>query len=123
MKHTPNKEIAHSFLKMAGSGLVQEAYDKFVAPEFIHHNQYFKGDRQSLMQAMIEAHKNQPNVTFQIKHTYEDGPCVVTHSYVAKKNMEIAVVHIFKFHNGKIVELWDLGQQLIPNSPNKNGLF
>ena len=39
------KEIAVSFLKMAGSGDVQKAYDKFVAPAFIHHNQYFKGDR------------------------------------------------------------------------------
>jgi hypothetical protein len=41
------KEKAASFLKMAGTGDVQNAYDKFVAPAFVHHNQYFKGDRQS----------------------------------------------------------------------------
>src|SRR3712207_2296644 len=44
-KHT---EAATSFLQMAGTGRVQEAYDRYVASSFIHHNQYFKGDRQSL---------------------------------------------------------------------------
>jgi hypothetical protein len=44
-KHT---DAAQSFLKMAGMGKVQEAYDQYVASSFIHHNQSFKGDRQSL---------------------------------------------------------------------------
>jgi len=35
----------------------------------------------------------------------------------------VAVVHIFRFENGKVVELWDLGQQMIKDSPNENGLF
>ena len=33
-----NKETAASFLKMAGTGNVRAAYEKFVAPDFIHHN-------------------------------------------------------------------------------------
>ena len=35
----------------------------------------------------------------------------------------IAVVHIFKFSNGRIVELWDLGQEIAKDSPNENGPF
>lgn len=37
--------------------------------------------------------------------------------------MEIAVVHLFKFKDGKVVELWDLGQVIAPDSPNENGAF
>lgn len=117
------KEIAKSFLNMAGFGEVQAAYDKYVAKNFIHHNQYFKGDRESLLVAMAEAHRAQPNETIEIKHIYEDGNTVITHSQVIKENMNIAVVHIFRFEGDKIVELWDLGQVLDPNSPNENGAF
>lgn len=118
-----NKEKAISFLKMAGFGDVQTAYDQFIATDFIHHNQYFKGDRNSLLQAMKQAHEKNPNKVIEIKKAYEDGDTVITHSLVVQGGMEIAVVHIFKFKNQKVVELWDLGQVLDKASPNENGAF
>jgi predicted SnoaL-like aldol condensation-catalyzing enzyme len=120
------KELAISFLKMAGSGDVRAAYEKFIAPEFIHHNIYFKGDRQSLMLAMEEAHKASPNKSIDVKHAYEDGDTVITHSLVSRKDPSaapIAVVHIFRFSRDQVVELWDLGMEVIRDSPNKNGAF
>jgi predicted SnoaL-like aldol condensation-catalyzing enzyme len=121
-----HKEIAKSFLKLAGTGKVDEAYDRFVAPSFIHHNQYFKGDRQSLLDAMKEAHKKSPNKSIETLRALEDGPLVATHSRVLRNDAtmpEIAVVHIFRFENEKIVELWDLGQPVSKDSPNENGIF
>jgi predicted SnoaL-like aldol condensation-catalyzing enzyme len=117
------KEIATTFLKTAGLGSVKTAYEKFVAPNFIHHNQYFKGDRESLLVAMDDAGKTSPNKSIEVKKIYEDGNTVITHSLVVKEAMSIAVVHIFRFENNKIVELWDLGQVIDKNSPNENGLF
>ena len=38
-----NKNAAVSFLKMAASGKVQEAYSKFVGEGFRHHNPFFEG--------------------------------------------------------------------------------
>jgi predicted SnoaL-like aldol condensation-catalyzing enzyme len=32
-------------------------------------------------------------------------------------------VHIFRFRGDKIVELWDLGQEVPESSPNENGMF
>jgi predicted SnoaL-like aldol condensation-catalyzing enzyme len=121
-----HKEIAASFLNMAGSGDVKAAYDKFIAPDFIHHNQYFKGDRQSLLMAMEDAHKTRPNKSVNVKQTFEDGNFVITHSRVRRadpKQSFIAVVHIFRFKGDRVVELWDLGQELISDSPNENGSF
>jgi predicted SnoaL-like aldol condensation-catalyzing enzyme len=117
------KEIAISFLQLAGNGEVEEAFDKFTSADFFHHNQYFQGNREALQKAMEDAHQTSPNKSVEIKYCYADGDTVITHSLVVKQNMEIAVVHIFRFSGDKIVELWDLGQPIEKNSPNENGLF
>lgn len=119
-------EAAKSFLKMAAQGKVQEAYEQYIAQSFLHHNQYFKGDRESLLRAMQEASKSDPNKCIEIKRVYEDGDTVITHSLVTRQDAHapsIAVVHIFRFENDRIVELWDLGQPISKDSPNENGMF
>ncbi len=120
------KEVAQAFLKAAASGDVENAYTQYVAQDFIHHNQYFKGDRQSLMDAMIDAHRNSPNQFIEVKLVMEEGDRVATHSLVQRsdpKALPIAVVHIFRFQGSRIVELWDLGQEILADSPNENGAF
>ncbi|MEO9474091.1 MAG: ester cyclase [Cyclobacteriaceae bacterium] len=117
------KEIAQTFLKLAGTGSAEAAFAKFAGSSFIHHNQYFEGSAASLQQAIEDDHKSNPNESFEIKYCYEDADTVVTHSLVVKKEMQIAVVHIFRFEGDKIVELWDLGQPIEKDSPNQYGLF
>jgi predicted SnoaL-like aldol condensation-catalyzing enzyme len=119
------KEAAKDFLNLAAAGRVVEAYEKYVANGFIHHNQYFKGDRETLLQAMKEAARENPATTLSVEHSYLDGDTVITHSLVKHDPSKpgIAVVHIFKFKNNKVIELWDLGQPILPDSPNKNGPF
>lgn len=120
------KEIAMNFLKLAACGEVREAYEKYIAQDFIHHNQYFKGDRDSLMKAMEEASVKSPNKSIEIKKCYQDGDTVITHSLVQvqdKSRPSVAVVHISKIKDNKIVELWDLGQEIMKDSPNENSPF
>ncbi|QQX76159.1 MULTISPECIES: ester cyclase [Aequorivita] len=117
------KEMAKSFLQMAGNGKVNEAFEKFISNDFIHHNQYFEGNREALSEAMVADHQTNPNTNIEIKYVYEDGDTVITHSLVEKQTMAIAVIHIFRFSADKIVELWDLGQPIEKDLPNENGLF
>ena len=59
-------------------------------------------------------------------HVYEDGNTVITHSLVTRQDPDapgVAVVHIFRFANDRVVELWDLGQPVSRESPNENGMF
>lgn len=104
-------------------GQVEEAFDKYIAEDFMHHNQYFMGDRDSLRKAMAEAHQSNPNKSIEIRQSVEEGDTVVTYSHVVKEDMEIAVAHIFRFENDRIAEAWDLGQPIDKNSPNENGMF
>lgn len=119
------KEAAATFLQMVADGKVREAYDKFVSPDFRHHNQFFKGDRRSLMAAMEENAQKHPHKTLEVKKLLEDGDTVMTLSHVKQEPNASggAVVHIFRFEKGKIAELWDLGQEIVANSANENGVF
>jgi predicted SnoaL-like aldol condensation-catalyzing enzyme len=120
-----NKNSATSFLKMASNGNISEAYSKFVGPGFRHHNAFFEGSAESLRAGMEENARKNPNKVFEIKHVIAEGDYVVTHSHVQQRPGDLggAVVHIFRFENGKIVELWDLGQPVPKESPNQYGMF
>src|SRR5512145_217540 len=100
-----NKEIAVSFLKLAAAGEVDEAYEKYVHPDFRHHNPYFKGDRQSLLEAMADAARQSPNKSLEVMRTLADGDLVAVHSRLvrsAPNAPEIAVVHILRIKDGRI---------------------
>lgn len=118
-----NKQAAIDFLMTCALRSPKEAFGSYVNPNFKHHNQYFKGDADSLMNAMIEADKSAPNRSFNVKQVFEEGDRVALYSQVIKDQMEIAVVHILRFENGKISEMWDVGQVIEKDSPNENGLF
>ncbi|MDM5225968.1 nuclear transport factor 2 family protein [Cytobacillus sp. NJ13] len=119
------KEKAVSFLQLAASGQVREAYQRYISPDFSHHNPYFRGDADSLMLAMEENAAQNPNKILEVKLAIQENETVAVHSHV-KQNLEDlggAVVHIFRFQDGKIAELWDVGQPIPDESPNENGMF
>ncbi len=49
----------------------------------------------------------------------------VDHSHIVLRPGEtgISAVHLFRFEGNKIVEMWDCGQPLPADSPNKDGAF
>jgi predicted SnoaL-like aldol condensation-catalyzing enzyme len=117
------KQTALQFLTLAAFGKVDEAYDQFVSADFRHHNAHFKGDRESLKRAMKDAAERSPNLEFNVKMALEEGDRVATFSQVKKRDMEIAVTHLFRFAGGKIVEMWDVGMPVPKDCPNENGVF
>ena len=120
-----NKKAAVSFLKFASNGKVSEAYSTFVGDGFRHHNPFFEGSADSLQAGMEENARQNPGKVLEVKQVIAEGEFVVTHSHVRQKpdDLGAAVVHIFRFAQGRIVELWDLGQPIPEKSPNQNGMF
>lgn len=125
MTDDTKKEAAVSFLKMASSGNVREAYQNFVGAGFRHHNPYFEGSAGALMAGMEENARQYPEKALDVKLTIAEGDFVVVHAHVRHQPAEqgFATVHIFRFENGRIVELWDLGQPVLEDSPNQHGMF
>lgn len=118
-----NSEVAIKFLETCALKNPEMGFAEYTNSKFKHHNQYFAGDRDSLMKAMVEADKSAPNRSFTVKQVFETDDRVAIYSHVVKEKMEIAVVHMFRFENGKISEMWDVGQMIDKDSPNENGIF
>ncbi len=119
------KESAQHFLKLAAKGNSREAFKLYVGTAFKHHNFYFKGDANTLMTAMEEDAKINPDKIFEIQRSLEEGDLVAVHSRFRQKTNELdwAVMHIFRFEKGKIVELWDFAQAAPVEMINENGMF
>ncbi|MBI2135270.1 nuclear transport factor 2 family protein [Candidatus Woesearchaeota archaeon] len=118
------KEIAISFLQLASSGKVKEAYERYVHSDFIHHNAYYKGDRETLLKGMEENSKQFPNKKYETLRALEEGNLVAVHGKVALSSDKIfSVIHLFRFKGDKIIEEWEGGQELLKDSPNENGIF
>ena len=122
---TTHKEAAVEFLKLAASGRVRDAYSKHVGPRFRHHNPYFRGDAASLRNAMEQNAAQNPNKMLDVQSAIAEGDRVAVFSRVRQNPADRggAVVHIFRFENDRIAELWDIGQAVPEQSVNENGMF
>jgi predicted SnoaL-like aldol condensation-catalyzing enzyme len=120
-----NKERAISFLRLASSGNVREAYETYVHPQFRHHNPYVPGDRASLLAAMEENAVTFPQKEFEAVRALEDGDLVAVHGRVrlTPSRPWIALIHIFRFQDNQIIEEWEVGQEVPKGSPNEHGVF
>ena len=66
-----------------------------------------------------------PSLRFDFKRLVAEGDLVVVHSHLVRKpdDRGMAVMDIFRLENGKIVEHWDVLQE-VPESPaNNNTMF
>jgi predicted SnoaL-like aldol condensation-catalyzing enzyme len=118
------KDIATSFLQLASSGEVREAFLKYIHLQFRHHNAYFKGDRESFLKAMEDNARQFPDKTYETLRALEDGDLVAVHGKVKlSPDSQWSVIHIFRFENDKIIESWEASQEVLKDSPNENGIF
>jgi predicted SnoaL-like aldol condensation-catalyzing enzyme len=120
-----HKQEAVSFLRLTSEGNVTEAFETYVGPKFRHHNTFFPGDAKSLATAMEQDASTHPNRDFEVLRVLEDEDLVAVHSRarMAEDGPEFGLVHIFRFEQDKIAELWDIAQQVPDESPNQFGMF
>jgi predicted SnoaL-like aldol condensation-catalyzing enzyme len=119
------KQSAVDFLTMIIAGDIDAAYEKYVDMEGKHHNVFTLAGFSALRDGMKEAHIKFPHKQFIIQHTLQDEDLVAVHSrlILEENKPDIAVVHMFRFKDNKIVEMWDVGQPTSADSPNSDGAF
>ncbi len=119
------KEVAVKFLQLVVAGQIDEAYHEYVDLGGKHHNSFFPAGFPALRRAMIENHVEFPSKQITVKNVLCDGDFVAVHSNIILRPGEagLTTVHLFRFHGDKIVEMWDCGQPVPGDSPNKDGAF
>lgn len=120
-----NRDRAVEFLQLAAAGRVEEAYAKHVAPGFVHHNPWFAADRATLAAGMAASARAEPNKSFDVQRVIGDGELIAVHSRLERVDAgkTYGVVHILRFEDEWIVELWDIAQEVPAQSPNTLGMF
>jgi predicted SnoaL-like aldol condensation-catalyzing enzyme len=120
-----NKEAATDFLRLVVAHREAEAFRRFVGPGFVHHNPFSAPDAASLQAGMEESGASMPGLSLEILHALEDGDLVAVHSRLkpAPEGPTMAVVHLFRFSDGKMAEFWDVGQPVPGTMANSLGMF
>ncbi|HET7203408.1 MAG TPA: hypothetical protein VFI92_08580 [Steroidobacteraceae bacterium] len=118
-------DAAVEFLGLVAAGNVREAYRRHIGPQFRHHNPFFPGDATSLMQAMEANAARNPGKVLAVQIALQEGAHVMVFSHVRQspEDRGAAVVHIFRFENDRIAELWDVGQAVPEQPVNEHGMF
>lgn len=121
MSHT---DTALAFIRHAQRGDIAAA-SALVTPQARHHNMYFPAGMNILIEAIASAHVAFPDSTFTPKHIVANDDMVVIHSHVTHTvgDRGMSVFHMFRFQNGLIAEMWDVGQAISADCPNIDGLF
>jgi predicted SnoaL-like aldol condensation-catalyzing enzyme len=119
------KEAATSFLQMTAAGQVEQAFARFASPRFRHHNPYFAGDAAAIKAGMLANAARFPDMLFEVQRAIAEGPLVAVHSRARMQPgaPDIAIVHILRFQDGLIAEMWDIGQAQPDPMPNQYGMF
>jgi predicted SnoaL-like aldol condensation-catalyzing enzyme len=120
-----NRQVAIDFITQAAAGHARDVMRRYAAADFVHHNPWFASDSETLATAMDDNYRENPSKRFEILRTIAEGPLVALHGRVQHKPDEdpAAVIHIFRIEDGRIHELWDVGQDPVKDSPNRAGLF
>lgn len=122
----PNAQKVIAFMDMVfNKKQVKEGFDKYVGDKYIQHNPIAPDGKEAAVEVLGKALQALPGWTYEFKHAYVDGDIVVLHSHVRMKadDRGMAVVDIFRFEKGKIVEHWDVVQPIPEKSANTNTMF
>jgi predicted SnoaL-like aldol condensation-catalyzing enzyme len=122
---TTLKETATAFLRLTAGGQVDDAFARYAAPGFRHHNPYFAADVATLRAAMKENAARFPHMVYEVQRAIAEGPLVAVHARAVMEEggMALATVHIPRFEEGRIAEMWDIAQAAPVPMANRDGMF
>jgi predicted SnoaL-like aldol condensation-catalyzing enzyme len=121
-----NKDVAVKFFNMIFTDhKVEEAFKLYSVPEYKQHNPMAATGAQAAIGFLGPFLKSNPQYTGKIKHVIAEGDLVAIHNHVTSgpNDRGRAVVDIFRVVNGKVVEHWDVIQDVPEKSANTNTMF
>ena len=120
-----NKKNVMAFYDLALNKKDFEAASKYMGPRYIQHNPVAADGHEGL-KAFIQFLRDKfPNSHSEIKRVFADGDYVIVHVHAIREpgTRGRAIIDIFRLENGKVVEHWDVAQDVPEKAANPNGMF
>jgi predicted SnoaL-like aldol condensation-catalyzing enzyme len=121
-----NKNVVRSWSELAiNQRKPEEAVAKYLGPHYRQHNPGSADGPDSFIAVVKRFAQAYPQFRLESKRIIAEGDYVVLHSHLILKpgDRGSAVVDIFRLENGKIVEHWDVVQEVPETSANNNTMF
>jgi predicted SnoaL-like aldol condensation-catalyzing enzyme len=120
-----NKKIVVDFYEKALNQKDFEAAAKYFGPRYTQHNPLAANGPEGLKALVTLLKEKFPNSHSEIKRVVAEGDYVVLHVHSVREPGQRgrAIVDIFKLENGKIVEHWDVIQDVPEKAANDNTMF
>jgi predicted SnoaL-like aldol condensation-catalyzing enzyme len=120
-----NKKIVVEFYDKALNQKDFEAASKYFGPRYVQHNPNVPDGIESFKGLVTMLKEKFPNSHNEIKRAVAEGDLVVLHVHSVREPGQRgrAIVDIFRLENGKIVEHWDVIQDVPEKAANTNTMF
>ena len=120
-----NKKVVVEFYDAAINQKNFDAAVKFIGPRYTQHNPRAADGPEGLKAFLAFLREKFPDYHSDIKRVFADGDYVILHVHNiptpgARGN---AIIDIFKLENGKVVEHWDVRQEIPEQAANNNTMF
>jgi predicted SnoaL-like aldol condensation-catalyzing enzyme len=120
-----NKKTVVEFYE---AGLNRKDFDaaaKFFGPRYVQHNPTAPDGPEGFKAFLNFLREKFPDSRSEIKRAFAEGDYVIQHVHSVREpgSRGRAIVDIFKLENGKIVEHWDVAQDVPEKAANGNGMF
>jgi predicted SnoaL-like aldol condensation-catalyzing enzyme len=120
-----NKRIAQEFYDAAINRKDFEAASRYLGSEYTQHNPTAADGAEGLKGFIDFLKARFPNQRGEVKRVMAEGDLVMLHVHSTRGDGTPgrAIVDIFRIENGKVVEHWDVIQDIPAQPANNNGMF
>ena len=120
-----NKKAVVEFYEKAINQKDFDAAAAYLGSRYIQHNQGAPDGAEGLKGFLTFLRTRFPNSRSEIKRVFADGDYVILHVHAVREpgTRGAAIVDIFKLENGKVVEHWDVREDIVEKPANSNGMF
>jgi predicted SnoaL-like aldol condensation-catalyzing enzyme len=124
----PNKQVVVDYYTTAFAGDPEKVVADHFGPGYIQHNPDAHDGPEAFSGFVRWLGNEYPNLKLDIKRVIPEGDMVATHSHLdlepdSSDNPGRALADFFRLEDGKVVEHWDVIQNIPKASANNNEMF